>query len=89
MAPIARSTTHTMSAPSTNNLTPARKTTGTSEYITVVVGHGSSAVTIQTLVAPSIHAFIPDKAMAFDFLFRQLRAFHPDAQRYRSNYRSV
>jgi hypothetical protein len=29
------------------------------------------------LVAPGIHALIPDKAMAFDFLFNQLRAFSP------------
>jgi hypothetical protein len=43
-----------------------------------MVGHGSSAITIQTLVTPSIHAFIPDKAMAFSFLFKhQLRAFRP------------
>jgi len=73
MAPVAR-TTHTMSASST--IAPVRKSNN-SEYTTVIVGHGSSAVTIQTLVAPSIHAFIPDKAMAFDFLFKQLRAFHP------------
>jgi hypothetical protein len=49
----------------------------TSEYTTIIVGHGSSAMTIQTLVAPGIHALIPDKAMAFDFLFNQLRAFSP------------
>jgi hypothetical protein len=72
MAPIAR-LTHTMSA---STITPVRKSNN-AEYTSVIVGHGSSAVTIQTLVAPSIHAFIPDKAMAFDFLFTQLRAFHP------------
>jgi hypothetical protein len=48
----------------------------TSKYTTVIVGHGSSAVTIQTLVAPSITALMPDKAMSFDFLFQQLQAFH-------------
>jgi hypothetical protein len=47
-----------------------------SEYTSVIISHSSSAVMIQTLVTPSIHAFIPDKAMAFDFLFKQLRAFH-------------
>jgi hypothetical protein len=47
----------------------------TSKYTTVVVGHGSSAAMIPMLVAPGIHAAIPDKAMAFDFLFNQLRAF--------------
>ena len=72
MAPIVRPT-HTMSASTT---TPVRRSNN-SEYTSVIVGHGSSAVTIQALVAPSIHAFIPDKAMAFDFLFNQLRAFHP------------
>jgi hypothetical protein len=56
-----------MSAPA---ILPVRAK-GTSEYTTIIVGHGSSAVTIQTLVAPSIHALLPDKAMAFDFLFDQ------------------
>jgi len=72
MAPIDR-TPHTMS---TNTIPPVRAKTS-SEYTTIVVGHGSSAVMIQTLIAPSIHALIPDKAMAFDFLFDQLKAFHP------------
>ena len=74
MAPIVPILTHTMSTSLTTN--PVRKTNG-SEYTTIVVGHGSSAMTVQILVAPSIHAFIPDKAMAFDFLFAQLRPFHP------------
>jgi hypothetical protein len=73
MAPIVSQPTHTMSTTVPN---PVRKT-NTSEYTSIVVGHGSSSVTVQTLVAPSIHAFIPDKAMAFDFLFAQLRPFHP------------
>jgi hypothetical protein len=72
MAPVAR-TPHTMSAPA---ILPVRAK-GTSEYTTIIVGHGSSAVTIQTLVAPSIHALLPDKAMAFDFLFDQLKPLHP------------
>jgi hypothetical protein len=73
MTPFDRTHDHTMSA-----LAPTpTKPKGTSEYTTVTVGHGSAAVSIQTLVAPSIHALIPDKAMAFDFLFKQLRAFLP------------
>lgn len=73
MAPIVSKPTHTMSTTVPN---PVRKA-NSSEYTSIVVGHGSSSVTVQTLVAPSIHAFIPDKAMAFDFLFSQLRPFHP------------
>jgi hypothetical protein len=72
MAPITR-LTHTMSASTT---TPVRKSNN-SKYTSIIISHGSSVVTIQTLVASSIHAFIPDKAMAFNFLFKQLRAFHP------------
>jgi hypothetical protein len=72
MALIAQ-LTHMISASTT---TPVCKLNN-SEYTAVIIGHGSSAITIQTLVAHSIHAFIPDKAMAFNFLFKQLCAFHP------------
>jgi hypothetical protein len=72
MAPVNEST-HTMSAPAV----PSTHARGTSEYTTITVGHGSSAATIQTLIAPSIHALLPDKAMAFDFLFNQLKPLHP------------
>ena len=61
---------------SASTTTPVHKSNN-SEYASIIVGHGSSTVTIQTLVTPSIHAFIPDKVMAFDFLFTQLRIFHP------------
>jgi hypothetical protein len=61
---------------STSTTTPVRKLNN-SKYASIIIGHGSSTITIQTLVAPSIHAFIPDKAAAFDFLFTQLRTFHP------------
>jgi hypothetical protein len=71
MAPIVQLT----QMMSTSTITPIRKSHN-SEYTSIIVGHGFSATTIQTLVAPSIHAFIPDKAMAFNFLFRQLRTFH-------------
>jgi len=62
---------HTMSSPSSS---PYRPRTA-SDYVSIVVGHGSSALTLQTLSAPSIHAPIPDKAMAFDFLLKHLKNF--------------
>jgi hypothetical protein len=49
-----------------------------SENTATIIGHGPSSLTsIQMLVTPSIHALIPNKAMAFDFLFNhQVSASH-------------
>lgn len=71
MAPIDRTHSHMMSATAS---IPSHSRY-TSKYTTIIIGHGSSAVMIQMLVTSGIHAAIPDKAMAFYFLFNQLRAF--------------
>jgi len=49
------------------------RSTAPSAYVPISVGHGPYAVQVQTLAAPPIQAAIPDKAMALDFLFHQLR----------------
>jgi hypothetical protein len=59
----------TMTTPVTN----PHRSAAPSEYTPISVGHCPFAVMIQTLVAPPIQAAIPDKAMALDFLFHQLR----------------
>ena len=72
MALSAQGRTHatTMTTPST---TPYRSN-GPSLYVSVSVGHGAFAVQLPTLAAPPLHAAIPDKSMAFDFLLNQLRS---------------
>ena len=60
----------------------SRRSSAPSDYVPVYLGHGSNAVIIQALVAPTIDDPIPDKASSFDFLTKQLRT-------YRSSYKSA